>query len=594
MKNIYENTAFLDKRACERFALSEEILMENAANALETLLATLTHKGSVVTILCGSGDNGGDGYALARRLSGDYKVRIYQAKEPKSPLCVKNFNRACECEVKFINKILPCDVVVDCLFGSGFRGEIDKDTHTLLHLAYKNARIRIACDLPSGLSLKTHSSSYPIFKADYTLCMGALKLCVFSDYAKEYVGHVSVGNLGLSNALYEVDSNIKLLEKSDFTPPYRTQSNVHKGHFGHVAILGGEKLGAAILAGQSTLSFGAGLVSLLFWQNELGKKQDESKINKHNTESKQTTQTQKLMQNSPESSLFQSKAPTLFSNESTTSETFLESQNPLSIKTHMLDSENMTDVAFSTRGGAQHFIPPELMCATTLPENTSVLALGAGLGRSEESIQSALSLAHKALLQQIPCVLDADIFHSPLIGEFLDTLAGQDCEISKNQSEAKSESRAETKLPALILTPHPKEFVALLKHCNLFSPKEATEDKMSLAAHIEHLAYHRLEYMQDFVRKYPFATLLLKGANVFIAHKTQVYINPLGSQALAKGGSGDVLGGIIAALLAQGYDGLNATIQGSLAHTLASRNALQKRANYALTPNALIEALSNL
>lgn len=78
--------------------------MENAACALESLIVSLTHKGSVITILCGGGDNGGDGYALARRLSGDYQVRIYQVKEPKSPLCVQNYERATQCEIKFIKK----------------------------------------------------------------------------------------------------------------------------------------------------------------------------------------------------------------------------------------------------------------------------------------------------------------------------------------------------------------------------------------------------------------------------------------------------------------------------------------------------------
>ena len=97
MKNVYQNTSLLDKRACEKFSLTPELLMENAASALESLIAKITHKGSVITILCGGGDNGGDGYALARRLSGEYSIRIYQAKTPKSPLCVKNYERSKGC-----------------------------------------------------------------------------------------------------------------------------------------------------------------------------------------------------------------------------------------------------------------------------------------------------------------------------------------------------------------------------------------------------------------------------------------------------------------------------------------------------------------
>ena len=82
--------------------------------------------------------------------------------------------------------------------------------------------------------------------------------------------------------------------------------------------------------------------------------------------------------------------------------------------------------------------------------------------------------------------------------------------------------------------------------------------------------------------------------NVFIAKAQDIYINPLGINALAKGGSGDVLSGLIGALLAQGYNGLDSALQGSLAHTLAAREATKHIANYALTPSMLIESITTL
>jgi len=101
-----------------------------------------------------------------------------------------------------------------------------------------------------------------------------------------------------------------------------------------------------------------------------------------------------------------------------------------------------------------------------------------------------------------------------------------------------------------------------------------------------------LELAKDFCRAYPQAVLLLKGANVLIASllagesQPRVYINPLGTSALAKAGSGDVLAGMTAALLAQGYEPLEAAVTASIKHASASHAFDGK--DYALTPFGLI------
>ncbi|WP_334088029.1 NAD(P)H-hydrate dehydratase [Helicobacter typhlonius] len=466
MKNIYQNTSFLDKRACEKYHLTSEILMENAACALESLIVSLTHKGSVITILCGGGDNGGDGYALARRLSGDYQVRIYQVKEPKSPLCVQNYERATQCEIKFIKKILPCDVVVDCVVGSGLKGTLDSEICDVLTTAQKCARINIACDVPSGLSEQNDGF---VFKTHHTLCMGAISLACLSDRAKDIVGELHIGKLGLSANHYQISSNIKLLETSDLALPLRRENNTHKGNYGFLAVFSGEKVGASILSAQSALSFGVGLVSLI------------------------------------------------------------------------------TD--------EERFIPPEIMQEQNLPTKASAITLGMGLG-----IDKSAKILENLCESPLPCVIDADCFHTPMIKTFLD----------KSLKQRTLDFTRE-----IVLTPHPKEFASLLQICDLgeYNPQK------------------KVDFMLNFTQKYPHTTLLLKGANVFIAQGQELYINPLGTSALAKGGSGDVLSGIIGSLLAQGQNGLNSAIQGSLAHSLSAKVALKHNASYALTPQILIESL---
>ncbi len=129
----------------------------------------------------------------------------------------------------------------------------------------------------------------------------------------------------------------------------------------------------------------------------------------------------------------------------------------------------------------------------------------------------------------------------------------------------------------MVITPHPKEFASLLEIVGIgsFSVQEIQRDRIGFA--------------QKFCQKYPDVVLLLKGANPIIAKSEQLFINPHGSNALAKGGSGDILTGLIGSLLAQGFEPLEAAIQGSLAHALASQKVA--RHNYALLPRDLIEAI---
>lgn len=514
MKKLYQSSANLDKRAISKFLLSEEILMENAANALACLISRLTHKKSVITIVCGSGDNGGDGYALARKIRGDYLVRVYEAKEPKSTLCKLQAQRAQVCGVEWTKKILPCDVVVDCLFGSGFSGELGSDFVALLGQMHSCARVKIACDIPSGLDISNGFDTRvkEAFRADYTLCMGALKIGLFSDNAKDFVGEVIVGDLGISREDYEVQSPFFLLEKSDLVLPLRREKSCHKGDFGHIAFICGEKLGASVLAAKSALRMGAGKVSLIKDFGDFAKKESSPK------DSSQA-------------------------------------------KSSELDSSLIVT-------------NPEIMLEQGLPKGANVLVagMGLGLGLIDENFKSTLKSA--LIDSNIDfVVLDADMCYVEFLAELLsdEVLQGK-----------------------IVLTPHPKEFASLAKICSILNQANDTKEDLDF------VLQNRFSLALKFSQTYPKATLLLKGANTIIAQNGKLYINPLGSQALAKGGSGDVLCGVIAAYLAQSTaqdstklakSPLDCVINASLAHALASHS---EKNSYALTPLLLIEHLGNL
>ena len=195
-------------------------------------------------------------------------------------------------------------------------------------------------------------------------------------------------------------------------------------------------------------------------------------------------------------------------------------------------------------------LPYELMLSKEIPNNTSAIALGMGLGDSftNKELESFLDNTK-------PMVLDADIFYKDIILKLL------------NKKD-------------IVLTPHPKEFVYLLNITNI-----AKID-------IDELQNKRFYYVREFSKKYPDIVLLLKGANVLITKNKKIYINPYGSSKLAKGGSGDVLSGLIGSLLAQGYNTLDATINASLTHTLLAKN--YKGSNFSLTPNDLITKLKDI
>jgi len=162
--------------------------------------------------------------------------------------------------IEEINFVCSCDVVVDCLFGSGLNKDLDESSIELLKRVNYLDAYKIACDIPSGINIlgQIHSVA---FKAHTTITMGAYKNSLFSDSAKNYVGEIIVADLGVQRDVYESSSNTFLLEKSDMNLPFRKDKNSHKGTFGHVSIIMGEKCGAGRIACDAAFKFGAGLVT---------------------------------------------------------------------------------------------------------------------------------------------------------------------------------------------------------------------------------------------------------------------------------------------------------------------------------------------
>lgn len=270
MQNIFYSLRELDKRAEEDFNLKNGILMENAARGSAEKIKNLfpLKKGEAkktLQIVCGSGDNGGDGLALARILADDFNIHVIILKEPKSELCKLQYERLKALNIRTAKNILPeSDILFDAFLGTGLKGLLKAEDKKTIEKINKVKAFKIACDIPSGLNLDGEASPNAVL-CNMTFSMGALKQAFYSDEAKDITGKIEVIDLGLPRSSYEQNekSNVFLLEKEDMLLPSRKKQNTHKGSFGHAGIIVGEKNGAALLAASAALEFGAGLVTLI-------------------------------------------------------------------------------------------------------------------------------------------------------------------------------------------------------------------------------------------------------------------------------------------------------------------------------------------
>ena len=461
MQKIFDEVNSLDKRCYEKFALSEDILMEHAASSMYDFIESKFEENKSILIVCGSGNNGADGIALARLLHKKYDVNLYLAKEPKSTMAKIQLQRAKSLDIKIVKEIFEADIIVDCLFGSGLNKQLNIDDTSLLESLNSFNSYKIACDIPSGIDTLGQVKTIA-FEAETTITMGALKTSLFSDIAKDYVGEIVVAYLGVQREVYEIETNKYLLDESDMKLPFRNKKNAHKGTYGHLNVYVGDKKGAGIISSKAAFGFGVGLVSAISHEN-------------------------------------------------------------LDLPYHIMQTQNIS-------------------------ENCTAIAIGMGLGKYETNE------IREILNSKIPKIIDADLFYDKIVLECF------------NQE--------------VVLTPHPKEFVSLLKLCDIANIT------------IDELQNNRFLYVEKFCQKYPNVVLLLKGTNVIISQKDKLYVNSFGSAVLSKGGSGDVLSGLIGSLLAQGYKPLDSAITASLAHAIAGRN--YSKNNYSLIPSDLVEEVKKL
>lgn len=454
------------------------ILMQRAAAALLKLLQQQWPAPCKILIYAGNGNNGGDGYLLAAlaRTSG-YDVRLYRHGDhtrlgQTATLAAQAAGKA---EVPMVSEFTEADLLIDALFGIGLNRPLDTATSGLIQRINSSNKPVLAVDIPSGLNADSGNAMPIAVKATATLSFIGLKAGLLMQDGLEHCGQLWLSKLQLTDVHPDPEPachGLSARQISQLIPPRR--ANSHKGHYGHVLVIGGDAGfgGAAILTAQAAVSCGAGKVSL-FSRNE------------HTTA---------MLSRQPEV---------------------------------MVSSED---------------------CASLL-NAASVIAIGPGLGT--KSWGQALMV--QALATDKPMLLDADA---------LNFLAG----LSQQQ-------QAGYKRQNWVLTPHPGEAARLL-NC---SSQDIQHDRLA--------AVRKLH--QQFG-----GVILLKGAGTLICDQHgETSLLAAAHPALASGGMGDVLSGVIAALLAQGLNGRDACQVAAWLHLHSAASLVRQQQQPWLLASDLIHQL---
>lgn len=484
------------ERRCAEEYLPYIRLMENAGTACAEEIIKLAPKGAYITILCGSGNNGGDGFVISAELAmhGISSAVVMVGGNPQTDTARHWFNRLHEAKILDFSQqrevcteqILKSSVVIDCIYGTGFHGTLPEIAADALRLA-NQCPLRIAVDVPSGINSDTGEMDKSCFMPTHTLVLGAMKNGLLNLPCCDLIGEIKLLDIGIDDTCYGEEYIAQITDRSFSRPfPPRMRSS-HKGSYGRLLNIAGSLCynGAAVMSTRAALRTGVGLCTLA----------------------------------APISAM---KIAAGSVHECT--------YIPLP----------ETDSGF-VGGNAFERISEAL-------QKSTAVSIGCGMGNSENTRTLTQAVIKAAAC---PIIIDADGINS--IADNIDILKERQGEI--------------------ILTPHVAEFSRI----SGLSITEIQRDRIGAA--------------KAFSAEYG-VTVVLKGANTVIAGADgSVFVNICGNTGLAKGGSGDVLTGIIASMVAQGISPVKAAASGVYCHARAADLLLTRFPEESMLPCDIIETL---
>jgi len=497
----------IDEYAISHLNIPSIILMENAALEVSHFIMDSNFHFSLnpsVGIICGKGNNGGDGFAVARHLSNaSFNVKVLHTHLPDqmSADCRANFQILQN--LKSINKnisikkidsandvqsIRNSNVIIDAIFGSGFSGDLKDPFDKIIRKLNDFKSIKVAIDIPTGLNADNGFTNLA-FKSDYTVTLGELKQGLFFNFGALYSGEVTKGNIGINEKIF--DNFIPpayLIEPEDAYKSLPVKAkNLHKYSAGKVLTIGGSGglPGAASLTARAVLKVGAGASILAF---------------------------------------------------------------PKSIRN--LIHKRLSEVVVQTYEDQQseNFIEEAIGELEAKLNWADVLVIGPGLGRSEDTQAAILKILKRT--RKYFLVIDADAIYALGNGKY-----------------------KSLNLRNSILTPHMGEFSNLL------------------GISVSKLQNNIFNYGRNFSNSTK-SILVLKGSpTIIFTPSGEIFINTVGNPGLAKFGSGDVLTGMTAGILAQNKNIEKAAIAAVYLHSLTADILKSEMTEYSYSAEDLIKSV---
>ena len=459
----------IDRRATESFGVPSIVLMENAA--LAVIDAIQTHFPGIdrAAIFCGTGKNGGDGFAIARHLENRGVVPVILIVGDRAKIAGDALTNFITCQrlsipiydISDADRVedalahaSDADLVVDAIFGTGLN-RAPEGVHAEVIRVIAEMRLPVvAVDLPSGANASSNEVFDPCVRAEVTVTFAAPKICHVFEPAATYCGAVIVADISIPEAaLQDEAALLSLLTPKDIQPLIAPRlSQTHKGTYGHAGVIGGSpgRSGAAVLCARGAIRMGAGLVTVMT-----------------------DGETAKLV--------------------------------------HAASAESMTYSANDLREFLQ---------------KKSAVVIGPGLPDHERAYTWVRSTVASI---DLPMVIDASALNA----------------FAARANEINPEGKPR------VITPHPGELARLIG-----------SDTATINA-------DRIKAAREAARASK-CVVVLKGFQSLIAEPDgQVYVNPTGNPGMATGGMGDVLAGMIVALLARGDDPADAACAAVYLHGLA-------------------------
>lgn len=272
-----EQTYNADKIAMNEFLVPSQILMENAAISTYNILKNYISRNTKICIFCGSGNNGGDGFAIARHLfANNYDVSIISLADlsKMSQETRLNYEIAKKLNINIIENVAndfsniienKFDCYIEALIGIGGSENLKDSISDLISTINAQSGLKFAIDIPAGLNANSGKSHKNTFKADHTITMFAPKIGMYINDGKKLCGKIHIANLGVPSSIANNLSKIRIIEHSDIREILKERHNEStKFDYGRVLIIAGSEKyqGAATLCANASVRSGAGLVEL--------------------------------------------------------------------------------------------------------------------------------------------------------------------------------------------------------------------------------------------------------------------------------------------------------------------------------------------